>query len=167
MLLAACALLLGPISVQAENRTRTTFTTSGPRLDPMHFFTGRTRSLGVFEDRGGNPTKEVRTITRGRVVSRELHVEQDLFIGNEPPQRRSWRMRRVDADCFEATANDIIGTARGVASGNHFRWTFTLALKPGNPLSHVRMAQDMYLQPKGRTLIIRTRIKSLASLSRR
>lgn len=130
----------------------------------MQFFTGRTRSRGVFENRAGHPTKVLRTETRGRVVNGEVRMEQDLFVQGSPRQHRSWRMRRLDTRRFEATANDIVGTARGVATGNHFHWTFTLALKPGNPLFNVRMTQDMYLQPDGRTMINRTRIRKLGVL---
>jgi hypothetical protein len=138
---------------------------SGPLFDPLQFFTGSTYSEGVFEDRGGRPTKRVRTETRGRVIAGELRMEQDLFIQGHPPQRRSWRMRRVGTNRFEATANDIIGTARGVAHGSYFHWTFTLATRPGNPLYNVRMIQDMYLQPGGRTMINRTKIRKFGILA--
>ncbi len=53
-------------------------------------------------------------------------------------QQRHWRIRRVDAHRYEATANDVVGTATGEAYGNAFRWEYTVALKPGNPLYNVR-----------------------------
>lgn len=87
-------------------------------------------------------------------------MEQDLFIGKQPRQRRSWRVRKIDERHYEATANDIVGVARGRVHGNRFSWSFTLATKPGNPLFNVRMTQHMYLQPDG-TLINRTRISKL------
>jgi hypothetical protein len=133
-------------------------------FDPMKFFTGHTRSSGVLESRGGKPTKQVRTETWGRVVGGELRMEQDLFIGNQPRQHRSWRMRRTGANRFEATANDMVGTARGEVRGKHFTWSFSLALKPGNPLSHVQMTQHMYLQPDGRTVINRSMIRKFGIL---
>jgi hypothetical protein len=68
-------------------------------------------------------------------------------------------MRRVDARHFEASANDIVGTARGEARGNAFVWSFTLATKPGDPLFNIRMTQHMYLQPDGRTLINRDTVR--------
>ncbi len=74
-------------------------------------------------------------------------------------QHRSWRIRKLDAHHYEATANDIVGTARGEASGNAFHWTFTLAASPGNPLANVQMTQSMYLQADGRSLINHTTIR--------
>jgi hypothetical protein len=130
-----------------------------PAFDPLAFFTGRTSSWGVFENRKGEPIRRVVTKTRSRMVRPELHMEQDLFIGDQPRSRRSWRLRRIDAHHFEGTANDIVGTARGRAEGNTFTWSFTLELKPGNPLSRVRMTQSMYLQPDRRTMINRSVIR--------
>lgn len=132
-----------------------------PVLDPAQFFSGHARSTGVMENRGGAPTQPVTTTTTGTWEGATLHLEQDLFVGDAKPQHRSWRIRKSDAHHFEATANDMVGTARGEAYGNVFHWSFTLALSPGNPLVNVQMSQWMYLQPDGRTLINHTTIRKL------
>jgi hypothetical protein len=55
----------------------------------------------------------------------------------------------VDEHRYEATASDVVGTATGEAWGNAFRWEYTLALEPGNPLKNVHMKQWMYGQGDG------------------
>jgi hypothetical protein len=140
------------------------FENSRPIFNPLKYYTGHTRSWGFFENRGAEATQHLTTETWGRVVNGELRMEQDLYIGSKPRQHRSWRMRRVDAPHFEATANDIIGTAHGEASGNAFLWSFTLALKPSNPLFNVQMTQHMYLQPDGKTVINRDTIRKFGIL---
>ncbi len=137
------------------------FASEGPLFDPVSFYTGQTRSWGIFENRAGEPTRTIRTETSGHIVGGELRMEQDLYFGGQPRQHRSWKMRRLDAHHFEATANDLVGTARGEAYGNAFTWTFTLALKPGNSLYNVQMTQHMYLQPDGKTMINRDTIRKL------
>ena len=82
-------------------------------------------------------------------------MEQDLFMGSKPRQHRSWRMHRIDAQHFEASANDVLGVVRGETQGNMFAWSFTLVLKPGNPLFNIRMTQYLYLHPDGKTMINR------------
>ena len=129
-----------------------------PVLDPTQYFSGRTTSSGVIENRGGSPSKRVTTQTSGRWVDGVLFLEQELEIGGKK-QHRSWRIRKLDSHRFEATANDMVGTARGEAQGNVFHWSFTLALSPGNPLSRIQMSQWMYLQPDGRTLLNHTTIR--------
>lgn len=146
-------------SMMATTMPLSAFADGKPAFDPLKFFCGHTHSWGVFENRRGEATERITTETWGRMVDGELHMEQDLYIGTKPRSHRSWRMRRLDAHHFEATANDVVGTARGVASGNAFFWTFTLALKPGNPLFNVRMTQHMYLQPDGRTMVNRDTIR--------
>lgn len=135
------------------------FASSKPVLDPAQFFSGHARSSGVMENRGGAPSKPVTTTTTGTWEGATLRLEQDLVIGDAQPEHRSWRIRRIDAHHFEATANDMVGTARGEAYGNVFHWTFTLALAPGNPLAQVQMSQWMYLQPDSRTLINHSTIR--------
>lgn len=130
-----------------------------PVFQPDQFFTGRAHSSGVMENRGGLPTQRVTTETWGYWEGNVLHLEQDLAFGDGRKQHRAWRLRRLDAHHFTATANDILGTARGEAYGNAFHWSFTLALSPGNPLANVRMSQWMYLQPDGRTILNHTTIR--------
>jgi hypothetical protein len=132
---------------------------SSPMLDPMAFFIGHTRSWGVMENSSGKATEIIRTETWGRVVHGELRMEQDLYFSKSPKQHRSWRMRRLDGRHFEASANDMVGTARGEARGNAFVWSFTLATKPGDPLFNIGMTQHMFLQPDGRTLINRDTVR--------
>lgn len=129
------------------------FQAGRPVFDPMAFFSGRTSSSGVQENRAGVPVKRVTTQTIGRREGDFLLMEQELQVGEGKPQHRSWKMRRIDAHRYEATANDIIGVVQGEAYGNVFHWSFTLATSPGNSLKNVRMSQWMYLQPDGRTMI--------------
>ena len=129
-----------------------------PLLDPVEFFSGRTASAGVMENRGGGPQEIVTTTTLGRREGATLVLEQDLKLGGKQ-QHRSWRIRKRDAHHFTATANDLVGTATGEAYGNVFSWRFTLALSSGNPLANVRMTQWMYLQPDGRTLLNHSTIR--------
>lgn len=135
------------------------FQHGSPEFQPTKFFRGRTSSFGVMENRGGAPKQVVRTETTSRWEGDTLRLEQDLMLGDSKPQHRSWRIRKLDAHRYEATANDIVGTVQGEAYGNAFHWSFTLALSPGNPLANVRMSQWMYLQPDGRTMVNHSTIR--------
>lgn len=159
-LILSAGLCFAPLSsLRAAGIPLSAFADGKPAFNPMKFFTGHTHSWGVIENRRGEATERITTKTWGRMVDGELRMEQDLFIGTRPRSHRSWKMRRLDAHHFEATANDIVGTVRGETRGNAFFWTFTLALKPGNPFFNVRMTQHMYLQPDGKTMINRDSIR--------
>ena len=130
-----------------------------PRFNPAAFFTGKTHSWGVFENRAGEPARRFATDAVGtRERDGTLVLRQKFTYTDGTTQGRVWRIRQLDAHRFEATANDVVGTARGEAYGNAFRWEYTVALKPGNPLFDVRLKQWMYLQPGGQTMMNRATI---------
>jgi hypothetical protein len=135
------------------------FSRSGPIFDVQKFYTGHTRSTGVVETRGGKPLKPVFTETWGRMHNGVLTLVQDIRMGEEKPRRRVWQIRRVDTHRYAATTESVVGMARGESHGNAFRFSYTLALQPGNPLAHVRMTHWMYLQPDGRTMLNRVTVR--------
>lgn len=141
-LLAGCG---GPLTVPQAGQ-------GGPAFDPVRFFSGHVRSWGIVENRGGQPTTIVTTDCQGTADEPDgLRMTQHLVVGGEP-STRDWTMRRTGPGRFEATANDMVGTATGEASGRAFHWHWTLALSPGNPLKNVDMEQWWYLQDDGSML---------------
>jgi len=136
------------------------FVATAPAFDPITFWTGRTASWGVIENRGGAPTAIITTTTEATAEGvNGLHMVQHVMTGGNDTQR-NWHMRRLGGGQFEATANDMVGKARGLSSGRTFHWTWTLATKPGNCLFNVSMEQWMYLADNG-TLMNRTIITKL------
>lgn len=137
------------------------FGATAPALDPVRFFTGHVRSWGVLEDKSGQPTSIVTTDCTGDADGPDgLRMTQRLTIGKDPAVTRAWRMTRVAPGRFEATANDMVGTATGEASGRAFHWQWTLALSPGNALKNVTMEQWWYLLDDG-SMLNRTTVSKL------
>lgn len=154
-LLAACLWLAScgrPMEV-AE------FAGAGPDFDPVRFFTGHVRSWGVME-RSGQPTAIVTTDCVGEADGDALHMTQTLRIGSDAPQVRRWVMRRTAPGRYEATANDMVGTATGEAAGRAYHWSWTLALPPGGLVRDVTLDQWWYLLDDG-SMLNRTRIRKL------
>ena len=130
--------------------------------DPLDFFSGKTRSSGVIENRGGKPTVRITTETMGIWKDRVLQIEQDLYPEGGKKNHRSWNLRRIDASNVEATANDIDGIARGMVSGNEVSWTFRLKLPNRKLIKHLRMSQYFYLMPDGTTMVIRSVLRKFS-----
>ena len=136
------------------------FRATTPAIDPIRFFTGHVRSWGVLEDRSGQPTDVVTTDCLGEANGNGLRMVQHLTIGQQAPTTRTWQMRRTGPGRYEATANDMVGTAVGEASGRAFHWTWTLALSPGNDLKNVSMDQWWYALDDG-SMLNRTTVRKL------
>lgn len=141
VLLAGCS--IAPIA---------NFSLRGPRFEPEKYFAGHTVSSGVFENRAGNPGRQFKTDARGHLEGETLVLSQTFAYQDGEIQKRRWRIRRVAAHRYEATANDVIGIAKGEARGSVFRFAYTLAVKPDNPFFNVRLNQTMALQKDGTVL---------------
>lgn len=150
-----------PLAAGCSSLPPERFKDEQPTFDPVAYFTGKTHSWGIFENRAGEPSRRFRTTCRGRMENGVLILDQDFAYDDGHHQQRHWRIRRVDAHRFEATANDVVGTGTGEAYGNAFRWEYTVALKPGNPLFNVRLKQWMYLQENRRTMLNRGTVRAL------
>ncbi len=136
------------------------FAKSNTRFEPDKYFTGTIRSWGVVENRNGEPRKRFTTESVGvRDTTGDLRITQTFTHEDGSTQKRFWHVRRIDEHHYEGTANDVVGTARGVADGNAFRWEYTIAVKPGNPFSHVHLKQWMYSPEGSETMFTRAVIK--------
>ena len=136
------------------------FADTKPAFDPVTFWTGRTSSWGVMENRDGAPTAIVTTATEGTPDGPDgLYMAQRLTVDGKQSVRH-WHIRRLANGRFEAMADDVIGRATATPSGRTLHWTWTLAAKPGNWFYNVKMEQWMYLADNG-TLLNRTIISKL------
>jgi hypothetical protein len=129
-----------------------------PRFEPDKFFTGRTESWGVFENRAGDPQRRFRTFAQGHREGAVVVLSQEFQYDDGSSQHRLWHIRRLDEHHYEGTATDVVGVARGEAYGNAFQWDYTVALKPGNFLFNVHLHQWMYLQGNGHEMVNRATI---------
>lgn len=133
-------------------------TGGGPAFDPVAFFEGHTRSWGVIESRSGTPTERIVTDSHGeRDGADRLHMVQHLAFQDGRTQDRDWVLWRTGPDRFDATANDMVGTAQGEVDGRMFHWQWVLVRRPGNALMDVTMKQWMYCMDDG-SVTIRTTV---------
>ena len=138
----------------------TRFANTAPAFDPLTFFTGHTTSWGVIENRDGGPSDIVTTDCVGSAEGPDgLRMVQHV-TNAEGTTQREWHMRRLGGGKFEASANDMVGTATGESSGRVFHWTWTLATRPGNAWRDVQFEQWMYLMDDG-AMVNRTQVTKL------
>lgn len=138
LLFAGCAAV--PPVAQIKNN---------PRFEPEKFFAGHTRSSGIFENRIGKSQQRFSTDAAGQLRGNLLTLHQTFRYEDGRTQQRQWQIRRLDAHRYEGTANDVVGYAHGTIAGDTFRFSYTVALKPGNPFFTVRLEQVMTLRGDG------------------
>ncbi len=160
-LLPLCLAVLITARCARETEIVPTATGGSPAFDPVAFFDGQTQSCGVIESRFGVSTELIVTNGQGqRDGTGRLRMVQRLSFQDGTTQERDWTLWRSEPDHFKATANDMVGTAEGEASGRVFHWQWVLARSPGNPLMNVTMQQWMYRMEDG-SVTVRTTVTKL------
>lgn len=134
------------------------FAANRPQFDPLEFFNGRTHSWAVVESRSGNPTSHFTAALEGHRDGDALSLEQVFTFSDGQKQLRSWQIRRRGEHAYEATANDVVGVARGEAWGNAFHWRYVTAGRRTWSLDNLQFDLWMYLTADGTTLINRVNI---------
>lgn len=128
----------------ASNRPQD-FAGSKTRFDLIRFFTGHCRSWGVFENSSGKPQRYFTCNSYGqRDTAGNLNLTQHFLFSDGKAQLRVWQIHQVDSTHLEATANDIIGIARGVGFGNAVALEYTITLDGHNPMATVHIRQWIY-----------------------
>ncbi len=119
------------------------------QFHPEKFFSGHTRSTGIFRNTIGKPEQRFTTDCRGRTRGNTLYLDQRFRYDDGRTQERHWQIRKVDATHYIGRANDVVGDALGEVTGSSFRFLYTVALNPKNPLLNVRLDQTMTLRRDG------------------
>jgi hypothetical protein len=120
-----------------------------PRLDLFDYFAGDTRAWGIFESRSGELMRQFTVDIRGEVEGDSLTLTEDFVYADGETQQRIWRIRRLDEHRFEGRADDVVGTANGLAYGQALNWRYTLRLPFRDSTLEVKFDDWMYLQPDG------------------
>jgi hypothetical protein len=155
--LAAVVCTTGCATMQPKD-----FAGSQTRFELDRYFLGHTRSWGVFENTSGRPKNSFICNSYGkREKNGDEALSQSFEFSDGKNQRRQWQIRRIDSNHWEATANDMVGVARGEGCGNAFYWEYNITVDRKNPLATVHIRQWMY-QPEGTdTLMTRLVITKL------
>lgn len=140
ILLASIVLNFGCVSNRPQD-----FAGSKTRFELIRFFTGHSRSWGVFENSSGQPQRYFTCNSYGqRDTAGDLTLTQHFLFSDGKAQQRVWQIHQVDSTHLKATANDIIGVARGVGFGNTVALEYTITLDRHNPMATVHIRQWIY-----------------------
>ena len=126
------------------------FASHQPAFILESYFSGKTRAWGMFEDRFGTVRRQFVVDIDGRWDGEELTLDERFVFNDGERSTRQWRIRKTADGHYEGRADDVIGMATGVSSGNALNWSYVLDLKTGdNSTLRVRFDDWMFLQPGG------------------
>ena len=116
-----------------------------PELDLRRYFNGTLDAHGMFQDRSGDVVKRFHVVIDARWQGDTGTLDERFTYSDGSTQRRVWTLTRHDAHRYSGRADDVVGEARGEASGNALRWRYVLSLPVDGKVYHVDFDDWMYL----------------------
>ena len=129
-----------------------------PKLVLEEYFNGKTEAWGMFHDRFGNLKRTFKVDITGTLKEDELTLDERFLYDDGEKERRVWKIKLLGNKKYSGTADDVIGEAMGVASGNALNWKYKLDLKVKDTNIKVDFDDWMFLQDKG-VLMNRAEVK--------
>lgn len=128
---------------------------SEPVFRAEEFFLGRTEGKGTIKQAFARRSAMV-VQSVGRVdPDGTLVLEQRVRRGENPPDQRQWRIKKLADGRYAGTISDAKGPVTGEVRGNCLHLTYTMTR------GGMRTDQYIYLQPGGRVALNRMTIKKL------
>ena len=113
------------------------------------YFAGETGAIGLFHDRWGRLRRQFSAEMVGTVKGDSLVLHEVLAYDDGEQETRAWHVRKVDANAYEGTCENVVGKARGEVSGSTFRWQYDFQLRIGRRMVTMHFDDAMYLQAGG------------------
>ena len=151
--LLALAVLTGCTGMKPSD-----FARQKPKLVLEDYFSGKTRAWGIFEDRFGKVRRQFIVDINGVWDGTTLTLDEHFEFNDGEKSFRQWRIRKTPDGGYVGEADDVVGTATGIASGNALNWSYVLDMKTGEKSTlRVRFDDWMFLQ-RGGVLLNRARM---------
>lgn len=120
-----------------------------PQLDLQQYFDGRVEAWGMFQDRSGEVVKRFKVNMDCRWQGNTGTLDEHFTYSDGTKQRRVWTLQKLADGHYTGTADDVVGTAQGIAAGNTLNWRYVMALPVDGKVYNVNFDDWMFLQQDG------------------
>ncbi len=134
------------------------FSNMKPEFSLEDYFSGKTEAWGLFHDRFGNLKRSFKVDITGTLSGNELTLDERFLYDDGEEDQRIWKIKLLGNNKYSGTADDVVGSAIGEASGNALNWKYKLNLKIKDSTVKVDFDDWMFLQDRG-ILINRAEVK--------
>ncbi|PJE78442.1 hypothetical protein CI610_02623 [invertebrate metagenome] len=123
--------------------------TCHPRLKIESYFDGKIIGWGYFQNRFGTVKNRFKAILSGSLMNDTLTINEQFTDAKGDDTRRLWSIKIKESNQYEGFSQDIIGSAKGYQSGNHFHWQYSILLPVNGKQWKVNFDDHLYLQEDG------------------
>lgn len=122
------SILLFMTLLSCSNITPKNYINNEPKLDIRQYLNGKVKAWGMLENRKGEITRRFIVDMEGKWQGNEGVLEEYFTFDDGEKSERIWRIKFSDDNNFTATADDVIGKAKGEQYGNAMRMKYVLDL---------------------------------------
>ena len=122
------------------------FENETPRFVLEDYFDGKTKAWGMFHDRFGNLKRSFKVDITGTLDNDTLTLDEKFVYNDGEKESRIWSIKILGNNKYSGTADDVIGEATGISSGNALNWKYKLNLKVKESTVAVDFDDWMFLQ---------------------
>ncbi len=105
------------------------YESNNPKLDIRSYLNGKVKAWGMLEDRSGKVTRRFTVQMEGKWKGNQGTLEEYFTFDDGEKSKRIWRIQFSDDVNFTATADDVIGKAKGSQYGNAMQMKYILDLE--------------------------------------
>jgi hypothetical protein len=116
-----------------------------PVLDLKTYFNGELVAHGMFSDRSGKVVRRFVVQMTGTWQGNQGVLDERFTYSDGKTERRVWRLADEGGGRWSGRADDVVGVAQGLASGNALNWRYTLRLPVDDKVYEVQFDDWMVL----------------------
>ena len=130
----------------ASNMDVNNFKNETPEFVLEDYFDGKIKAWGMFHDRFGNLKRSFKVDITGTLDNDTLTLDEKFIYNDGEKESRIWSIKILGDNKYSGTADDVIGKATGISSGNALNWKYKLNLKVKESTVAVDFDDWMFLQ---------------------
>lgn len=114
------------------------------RFDIKNYFSGDVIAWGMLQDYSNKVNRRFCVEIKGTWQGSKGVLAEKFYFKDSEISYRNWQLTKHDDGTYTGTAEDVIGTAKGVHQSFAFQFSYTLTLKVADDTYQVNMDDWMY-----------------------
>ncbi|QKF82974.1 DUF3833 domain-containing protein [Halarcobacter ebronensis] len=126
------------------------FNNTTPEFIPQEYFNGKLTAYGIVKDRSGKIIKSFKGDLVGSWDKNGIGTLDEKFVYSDgKKQTRVWKLVPTGDKTFDATAGDIVGTAKMIANGNTVMIDYVMRVPYNDSTIDISVKDWLHLQSDG------------------
>ncbi len=121
-----------------------------PEFIPQEYFNGKMTAYGLVKDRSGKIIRTFKGVLIGSWDEKGIGTLDEKFVYDDGEElTRVWTLKPTGEKSFDATAHDIVGTAKMKALGNTVMIDYVMRVPYNDSTIDISVRDWLHLQEDG------------------